>query len=321
MRTPIPFLVLTTASLLLGCEPAKWGGWEAINSPDSSDYLRVLRGRAPNDLWAASDLGHLYRWDGSSWSTVDASLTRTSVPDLWLVGPSEVWATGIQDILRFDGSGFTDASYPMPAQTWLKHIWGLQPDDVWVQWEAYEGPGGVVRWDGSGWREQQAPYMPVWGSATDDAWAVDHGSLFHWNGVDWTEYPASGIRAVWGTSANQAWAVGERETVMEWDGTTWRTLPPPSCGHQNYCAALNDVWATGPKDIWVVGENGPGWGGSAFGAIQHWDGQQWTIDMQFAEKPDQWNETNQVAPLRNVFGFATGEIYATDGNQLLRLRR
>ena len=56
-------------------------------------------------------------------------------------------------------------------------------------------------------------------------------------------------------------------------------------------------------------------------AISHWDGRQWTIDMKYAEIPEQWNEANEVAPLRDVFGFATGEIYATDGNQLLRLRR
>ncbi len=70
-----------------------------------------------------------------------------------------------------------------------------------------------------------------------------------------------------------------------------------------------------------MGENGPGFGGSAYGAIQKWDGKGWTVQMKYAESPKQSNENNEVGPLTNVFGFATGEVYATDGDRLLRLMR
>src|SRR5690606_28623857 len=58
--------------------------------------------------------------------------------------------------------------------------------------------------------------------------------------------PRYALTAVAGTSESDVWAVGAGGTILHYDGSAW--IPIPS-GHANTFFA---VWASGPKDVWVV---------------------------------------------------------------------
>lgn len=73
------------------------------------------------------------------------------------------------------------------------------------------------------------------------------------------------LRAISGTSPDDLWAVGDRGTILHWNGSAWRaaTTPMPS-------VSLTGVWAVSTTDVWVVGAEG----GDA--RVLHGDGTNWT---------------------------------------------
>jgi hypothetical protein len=50
--------------------------------------------------------------------------------------------------------------------------------------------------------------------------------------------------------------------IRHFDGQSWSPVTIPDTG------VLDDLWGTGPKDVFAVGENG---------TILHYDGTEWTI--------------------------------------------
>ncbi len=72
--------------------------------------------------------------------------------------------------------------------------------------------------------------MGVWGSASDDVFAVggypNDGLIIHYDGEFWTEMPnpAEGhIRYVWGSAWNDVFAVHYSE-ILHYDGVAWEVM-------------------------------------------------------------------------------------------------
>lgn len=55
---------------------------------------------------------------------------------------------------------------------------------------------------------------------------------------------------VWGTGPTDAWAVGDKGTILHWNGATWLARQAPTA------KALRAVGGTGPQDVWMVGDEG-----------------------------------------------------------------
>jgi hypothetical protein len=96
----------------------------------------------------------------------------------------------------------------------------------------------------------------IWGSASDDIWAVgDAGTIVHWNGSEWSPSTYSGVvttsylNQVWGSGANDVWAVGSGGTIIHWNGSSWSASP------SGMITALSGVWGSSSKDVWVAGGN------------------------------------------------------------------
>lgn len=69
--------------------------------------------------------------------------------------------------------------------------------------------------------------------------------------------PANDLRAVWGSAANDVWFVGDRETLLHWDGTTIQDLSDRIPGRQG--SSLTALWgqsAKGQTTLWAVGQSG-----------------------------------------------------------------
>src|SRR5581483_5316224 len=81
----------------------------------------------------------------------------------------------------------------------------------------------------------------------------------HWNGRQWKSVASPHIansgamRSVVGISAKNVWAAGEGNgaAVLEhWDGKAWTFVP----GYTQGLTVLESIAASGPSDIWAVGE-------------------------------------------------------------------
>jgi photosystem II stability/assembly factor-like uncharacterized protein len=90
-------------------------------------------------------------------------------------------------------------------------------------------------------------------------WAVgENGAILRIvrNGNDWavdshfSDLSLPGLRAVHFQSQSLGWAVGEKGTVLVWNGETWRPWPSGTIEE------LTGVWSAGGKNVWAVGNAG-----------------------------------------------------------------
>jgi hypothetical protein len=161
--------------------------------------------------------------------------------------------------------------------------------DGWCSWNIQpqgKTPGSVLG--------QQV--LAVWGSATNDVWAVGSlGSIMHWDGSAWRSFP-SGVRgylfAVWGSGANDVWAVGGND-ILHWNGSAWSNVEYPV--HLGAVGALHAIWGSGANDVWVVAEDG----------ALHWDGGTWSqVDI-----PAVHGEDDGLGFNGNIWGSGANDVW------------
>jgi photosystem II stability/assembly factor-like uncharacterized protein len=58
------------------------------------------------------------------------------------------------------------------------------------------------------------------------------------------------LHSVFGFGARDVWAVGDRGTILHFQGSAWEVAASPSP------RALLGVWGASERDLWIVGENG-----------------------------------------------------------------
>lgn len=113
------------------------------------------------------------------------------------------------------------------------------------------GGGSTTGWHWENPLPQGNTLNGVWGSRTNDVWAVgDSGTIVHWNGTAWS-LVASGtpynLYGVWGAGANDVWAVGASGTILRWNGTAWSSVQSPTTNR------LTAIWRRDDNDVWAVG--------------------------------------------------------------------
>ena len=165
----------------------------------------------------------------------------------------------------------------------LEGVWSDSPDDVWVVgWQNLASGGRVtvmMRWDGCVWTNMPNPdptrfefARGVWGTAADDVWIVGDGvGALHFDGesLQFVAMPIPpnnsvvDIPSASGTASDDIWTGGVQ--VLHWDGEAWTAVPIPPDNPNQYWA---DVWAVGPSDVWVTGDQ----------VAAHFDGSSWTVD-------------------------------------------
>jgi hypothetical protein len=285
---------------IIGSVAWHWDGraWRSVPLPPGSYDLWSVAAVTPDDAWAVGARGAGYlvashalieHWNGARWSAVQLPRLRASfLYGVSAAGPRSVWAVGARYRANAAGRFLPSGTRPL-----------------------------LLHWDGTSWRE-----WPLrWGSrpitldkvvadGPSSVWAVSTGQedpaggssvIEHWNGRRWQEVPApfgasDPISGFGATAWNDAWAVGSYgqggNTVSKfsyplaahWDGHGWRLIQVPNRSGEN-SAALTDVAAARPDDVWALGESQRlhllGHDGlSATGPVallEHWNGRRWQV--------------------------------------------
>ncbi len=86
-------------------------------------------------------------------------------------------------------------------------------------------------------------FHSVWGTSSNNVYAIGEGNIFHYNGSDWSkiEMPSSYyIHALWGNSAQNVYAVGKSGLIMHFNGVTWERILTNSQDNFSDIAGINN---------------------------------------------------------------------------------
>lgn len=166
---------------------------------------------------------------------------------------TDIWATGLAGtLLHYDGQTWSPVA--SGTQNHLVGVWARAANDAWAVGEN----GTILRYDGAKWSASTSNttsnLRSVWGSAENNIWAVGAtGTVLHNTGSGWTASPISGVTTglnrVTGSSATNVWTVGSGGAVARFDGTSWTAMSITGATAAN----LQDAWAVGTNEVWVVG--------------------------------------------------------------------
>ncbi len=198
-------------------------------------------------------------------------------------------------------------------------VWANTDFDMWFVGFAgsNRAPPIAAHFDGFSLHPYRLPGIgwltAVWGSASNDVWAVGiNGLIEHWDGTQWVSVPSGtghNLVAVSGTASDDVWAAGAK-VMLHWDGSSWSNSPSfvPDLGdnlsgglaaisrddavvatyygcqrwdgaswQRTACGVQGGrgIFATGSNDVWVVGFIQPE-PDDFIGYRAHWDGASWT---------------------------------------------
>lgn len=239
-----------------------WDGtrWSVVHSPNigTTSELGKIAAVSPTDIWS---IGLFYKtngtfhplaehWDGSAWSIVPAptvgldsqflGVAPIASGDVWAVGGSITRTNAVHTLAEFwNGSVWTVVKSPniTGGASVLWGASGISSSSVWAVGDALT-PGETPlaeAWNGARWKIVPTPtqaggiLLDVVDLTPDDAWAINQGESFQWNGRTWTEVPMlqqggdsfRGLGAVPG--ATSLWAVGNQDASAM--GTLVETFP------------------------------------------------------------------------------------------------
>jgi tetratricopeptide (TPR) repeat protein len=254
-------------ALTLGHAPlSRWDGasWRNYNSSDfGTKTNHVVAGYALDgeQVWASTREGVLH-WDGQRWQCY-----REAAADFGasiVAGGGEVWVldrTG--KLSHFDRGQWHSSQAALPGRNWDDSPRALRPrlaragdGSVWVVAQ------GVWRFDGANWVRQTAGAnllkdAVLIGVAGDHLWLWDLAGLrfVSTDGKQWTLYPSEQTGLAKTERAHDVVSTGgsswfaTEAGVLEFNGSLWRRLPPPS----TRVAGISSIAAAPGRELWVIG--------------------------------------------------------------------
>ncbi len=128
----------------------------------------------------------------------------------------------------------------------------------------------------------------VWGTSTSFMFAVgDKGTVIHFDGASWTtqNIPTTNkLFALWGSIWSNIFAVGEKGTILRYDGLEWSSMTSSTNSD------LTGVWGSSATDVFAVGNDG---------IILHFDGTSWSSMT-----------SGVTVDLHGVWAAASNNVYA-----------
>jgi hypothetical protein len=248
----------------------RWNGsaW-ALEPSATVQHLRGVWGTGRDDVWAAGDpqgaVTTIVHRDASAWQAVTAPILRVIGLPLFtgasldrgtVYVPSTIegsvlqLSAGLWSYLASHGQNY--------GCTQLYSMWssGGAAGDLWAV-----GGNCALRMQRGLWAAMTPPrdaLTAVWGSGTDDVWAVGNtGTIYRYNGKVGSEVTpkptTQHLRSVSGTAADDIWAVGYGDTILHYDGSRWSQRRSPTSGRG---LILSGVWASSRREAWIVSQAG-----------------------------------------------------------------
>lgn len=233
----------------------------------------------PNEAFAASLEGGLWRFNGSSWTFVPAVQT-TAKFGLQCPAPGQAFvlsqgASG--GLLRWTGTGWAGVGGAglNPARL---ITWGVvSPTEIYAFGDSALTDRAFYRFNGTSWTEVGRTRFVQSSLLGGIMWADPRGGAAYLvssfgrvervtpAGVSVLSYQPA-LRDVMVTSATSAFAVGWNMFLARWDGTSWTVDPPPPATPT--VRVLQGVWSDGPRNAWAVGNAS---------TILRFDGTLWSV--------------------------------------------
>lgn len=208
------------------------------NDPQAAKQLFGVIGFGAGDMWVAgSDL--MKQCTGGTTCTSKT----TGLPASWGQGTftgtssNDLWYPQFDKAFHYNGTSWT-----VHSGITARAMWAHSPTDVWAGDTA-----GLQHYDGVSWSSiysvggapPPGTIYAMYGSATDDVWAVGYKNsaggnapfTAHWNGTAWSLVPidaaAKQLQVVWVASKKEAFAASYDGGVWKWNGATWSQVTMP----------------------------------------------------------------------------------------------
>jgi hypothetical protein len=225
--------------------------WGVQSTPLPSNYsFNKISGTSSNVQVRAysttgSALGYLYRFDGSSWSTVySGSLYGAGPFTLDVIAPNEGYFVTCWGWGAWNGS------------SWSTVDQGFDFCDIYDTW-AMRDAGGNLHWWAVG-NNNFANGIRIWCFNTA---TMSFGcKTCYCYGDGNTQYTGSAY-GIWGSSTNDVYVIGDLAPVAygqragrvyHYDGSNWSQVT--SVG--NIQPGPLGIWGTSSNDVWIAGNNG-----------------------------------------------------------------
>jgi hypothetical protein len=247
--------------------------WTLDASPVINDLHSVAQ-QLGNTAVAVGNIGTVLEFDGVSWNVI-VSGTSQNLYNVTTYGTRITAVGAAGTIIHFNGA------------VWATQASGVTYDmyAVWANSDLDGLAGGqdtpILSWNGAAWVTdpfdtglQNIPTLnAIFALAIDDMWVVgNRGTVLHWDGIKFTKQflPTNAVlNDIWASGDNDIWAVGEIFT----EGQVWHFDGISwTLSFTVPTGFVESVWGTGINQIWIGGESGPG-----VGAIWHFDGFTWTL--------------------------------------------
>ena len=217
-------------------------------------HLTAVSAVSATDAWAVGDYGHLLHYIGATWVTVDdPALHGSLLSDVKMLSATEGWAVAGTKAFQYTGGAWVERSNGLSEDLTVTHISVVDSNNIW----------------GYGMKSVPPPNTP------DKV-----PTLIHWGGSRWIAggpymYSTIYLNAISMRGPSDGWVVGWEDIlgagprVYHFDGFSWTPATPPPTGTEY--GLVSGVWATGPGDVWMTGQD-------EFGVpyIYHSNGGQWT---------------------------------------------
>jgi len=216
--------------------------------PNIALTLTGVWGSSSTDVWAVSEWGGIWHFDGNTLTSVASGLPPDNPGRLgWnaIAGsaPNDIWAAGKSGALsHYDGVAWTFSQAPGVSD--ILGMWIAGPGDIW-----FCGKSGIVRhrkptgdWE-SAPSFTTADLSSLWGRNGHDIWTMaESHTAYHYDGATWkpSVIPSTvefqPIHAIAGSGMADVWAVGQLGLAIHWDGVSW------SQEETNTRDDLNAIW-------------------------------------------------------------------------------
>jgi hypothetical protein len=286
----------------------RWDGesWRFVDLPTDQPW-QALWGTRCDDVWAGqldprTGAGATWRFDGAAWKKLDdrpaERIAGTGPEDVWSFAQGALYHRAGLDaatpgLMAPMGDGDGDGARALG-------LFSLATDGVGVM-EVGRGvslrtPGGTTS------LPQAAPdaVATLWGKSANDIWGVGAGgTAWRWDGQTWTRVlPAWSLASdaatrIIATSATELWAI-VGGALLRGDGRTWT----PVLSGAETGGGVNDVWASGPDDVWVA---------TASGHLLHSDPSGWHPE-------DPWPGAVLGEPIRRISGTGPRDVWVVRGD-------